>query len=96
MRSTKVTVSNRGYIVLPASLRKEMEIKPGTKMLLKKDKDKLILETVPSFTKKLAGLTAKTIAKTPEDLKAYIDVEREDRNVATLGKMKRNDIGIDT
>jgi AbrB family looped-hinge helix DNA binding protein len=87
MKSTKVTVSNRGYIVLPASLRKEMEIKPGTKMLLKKDKDKLILETVPSFTKKLAGLTAKTIAKTPEDVKAYIDVEREDRNVATLGKI---------
>jgi AbrB family looped-hinge helix DNA binding protein len=79
MESAKVTVSNRGYIVLPASLRKEMEIKPGTKMLLKRDKDKLILETVPSFTKKLAGLTAKTIAKTPDDVNAYIDMEREDK-----------------
>ena len=71
MESAKVTVSNRGYIVLSASLRKEMEIKPGTEMLLKRDKDKIILETVPSFTKKLAGLTAKTIAKTPEDVNAY-------------------------
>lgn len=79
MESAKVTVSNRGYIVLPASLRKEMEIKPGTKMLLKRDKDKLILEAVPSFTKKLAGLTAKTIAKTPDDVNAYIDMEREDK-----------------
>jgi len=34
MESTNVTVSSRGYIVLPASLRKEMNIKAGTKILL--------------------------------------------------------------
>ena len=79
MESIKVTVSNRGYIVLPAFLRKEMEIVPGTKMLIRRDKDKLILEAVPSFTEKLAGLTGQSIADTAEDVDKYIDTEREDR-----------------
>ncbi len=79
MESIKVTVSNRGYIVLPAFLRKEMEIGPGTKMLIRRDKDKLILEAIPSFTEKLAGLTGQSIADTAEDVDKYIDTEREDR-----------------
>jgi len=79
METISVTVSNRGYIVLPASLRKELEIKPGSKMLITLDKDMLILKLVPSFTEKLAGLTKQTIAKTPEDVDAYIDNERAER-----------------
>lgn len=79
MNTATVTVSNRGYIVLPASIRKALEIKPGTKMLISRNKDTLILKTVPSFTEKLAGLTRQTIAKTPADVKAYIDSERKDR-----------------
>ena len=79
METISVTVSNRGYIVLPASLRKELEIKPGSKMLITLDKDTLILKSVPSFTEKLAGLTKQTIAKTPEDVDAYIDTERAER-----------------
>ncbi|MBW1746580.1 MAG: AbrB/MazE/SpoVT family DNA-binding domain-containing protein [Deltaproteobacteria bacterium] len=57
MESTNVTVSSRGYIVLPASLRKEMNIKAGTKILLHKEENKIILQPVTSFTQKLAGLT---------------------------------------
>ncbi len=34
MKSESVTVSKRGYIVLPAHIRKEMDIKPGTKILI--------------------------------------------------------------
>jgi AbrB family looped-hinge helix DNA binding protein len=79
MESITVTVSNRGYIVLPASLRKELEIKPGTRMLISRDRDKLILKAVPSFTEKLAGLTKYSIAKTPEEVDAYIDMQREER-----------------
>ena len=79
MEPIKVTVSNRGYIVLPAFLRKEMEIGPGTKMLIRRDRDKLILETMPSFTEKLAGLTNRSIADTTEDVDVYIDAERADR-----------------
>ena len=79
MEAITVTVSNRGYIVLPASLRKELEIKPGSKMLVSLDKDRLILKTIPSFTEKLTGLTKQAIAKTPEDVDVYIDTERADR-----------------
>ncbi len=79
METVTVTVSSRGYIVLPAVLRRELEIKPGAKMLLSLDKDRLILKTVNSFTEKLAGLTQRTIARTREDVETYINTERADR-----------------
>ena len=79
MEPTSVTVSSRGYIVLPASLRKEMNIKAGTKILLHKEENKIILQPVTSFTQKLAGLTAQSFGRSPEKIKAYIDEERKVR-----------------
>lgn len=79
MEAITVKVSSRGYIVLPAPLRKELEIKPGARMLLSREDDRLILKPVHSFTDKLAGLTKPSIAETPEGVTAFIDAEREDR-----------------
>ena len=79
MESESVTVSKRGYIVLPAHIRKEMNIKPGTRVLIHRDKGRLTLETVPSFTQKLAGLTQKTIGETPESVDSFLDEERKER-----------------
>ena len=79
MESTNVTVSSRGYIVLPASLRKEMNIKAGTKILLHKEENKIILQPVTSFTQKLAGLTAQSFGKTSDEITAYVDEERKMR-----------------
>ena len=79
MKSVNVTVSNRGYIVLPASLRKEMNIKTGTKILLSREENKIILQPVPSFTQKLAGLTGHSLGSSPDEIKAYIDEERKER-----------------
>jgi len=80
MEAITVTVSSRGYIVLPASLRKSLEIMPGGKLLVTREKDTLILRAVPSFTEKLAGLTKPAIARTSEDVDKYIDEERADRS----------------
>ncbi len=80
METMTVTVSNRGYIVLPAALRKKLEIRPGAKMLLRRDNDKIILNAVNSFSDKLAGLTRQRIAKTPDDVDTYINHERADRS----------------
>jgi AbrB family looped-hinge helix DNA binding protein len=79
MKSTTVTVSKRGYIVLPARIRKEMEIRKGMRMLLSRKDDTIILQPVSSFTNKLAGLTAKSIGKTPQEVQDYVDGERADR-----------------
>ena len=79
MEAITVKVSNRGYIVLPAPLRKALEIKPGARMLLSRENDRLILTPVRSFTEKLAGLTKQTIGRTPQDVDAFIDTQREDR-----------------
>ena len=79
MRPERVTVSNRGYIVLPASLRKEMNIKSGTKILLSREENKIILQPVPSFTEKLSGLTARSFGEDADQVKEYIDEERKDR-----------------
>jgi AbrB family looped-hinge helix DNA binding protein len=64
METITVKVSNRGYIVLPAPLRKSLELKPGSKMLLSREEDRLILTPVHSFTERLSGLTKQSIAKT--------------------------------
>ncbi|MDY6906287.1 MAG: AbrB/MazE/SpoVT family DNA-binding domain-containing protein [Thermodesulfobacteriota bacterium] len=79
MKPESVTVSKRGYIVLPAHIRREMNIKPGTRVLINKEKGKLTLETIPSFTQKLDGLTQKTIGETPEAVEAFLDNERNER-----------------
>jgi len=79
MESESVTVSKRGYIVLPAHIRKEMNIKPGTRVLIHREKGRLMLETVPSFTQKLAGVTQKTIGETPESVDAFLDEDRKER-----------------
>jgi AbrB family looped-hinge helix DNA binding protein len=79
MKPISVTVSDRGYVVLPAHLRKEMKITSGSRILINKKKDKLILEIVPSFTKKLSGLTGKTIGNRPENVDEFIDGEWEER-----------------
>lgn len=79
MISERVTVSNRGYIVLPASIRKEMNIKSGTKILLSREENKIILQPVPSFTEKLSGLTAKSFGENADQVREYIDEERKRR-----------------
>lgn len=79
MKPESVTVSKRGYIVLPAHIRKEMNIKPGSKILIHQDQGRLILEAVPSFTQKLSGLTQNTIGNTPESADAFLDEQREER-----------------
>ena len=79
MEAIGVTVSKRGYIVLPAGLRKEMGIKPGTKVIVTRYHDRIVLTPVVSFTERLHGLTAQSFGKTPEDIDQYIDRERSER-----------------
>ncbi len=63
MKSSCVTVSNRGYIVLPAKLRKEMNIKAGSMVLLSREGDRIIMKPVSSFTEKLSGVTKKALER---------------------------------
>jgi AbrB family looped-hinge helix DNA binding protein len=79
MESVGVTISSRGYIVLPAKFRKEMNLNAGTRVLLTKQKDKIILQPVPSFTEKLSGITRQSFGKTPQEVEDNIQKERGDR-----------------
>ena len=79
MTAMSIKVSDRGYIVLPAKIRKEMSIKGGTRMLLIKEEDKIILQPVHSFTEKLSGISSGSFGKTAKDIQEYIDREREDK-----------------
>ena len=79
MIQERLTVSDRGYIILPLHIRKEMNIKPGTKILLSKEDNKLILQPVSSFTEKLAGFTAGSFGKNKDQVGKFINKEREDR-----------------
>ena len=79
MESVGVTISSRGYIVLPAKMRKEMNLHAGTRVLLTKMNDKIILQPVPSFTEKLSGITRQSFGKTPQEVEDNIQKERGDR-----------------
>jgi len=79
MIQERLTVSDRGYIILPLRIRKEMKIKPGTKILLTKEDNKIILQPVSSFTEKLSGLTAGSFGKNKEQVDKFLNKDREDR-----------------
>ena len=79
MESVGVTISNRGYIMLPAKLRKKMNLKAGTRILLTAEDDKIILQPVFSFTEKLSGVTKQSFGKTAKDIERSIQKDREDR-----------------
>ena len=79
METINATVSSRGYIVLPARLRKEMNIKAGTKILLSREDNKIVLQPVNSFTRKLAGVTVQSFGTSADEIEEYIDKEREER-----------------
>ena len=79
MKSSCVRVSTRGYIVLPAKLRKEMNIRAGSRVLLKREGDRIIMKPVSSFTEKLSGISKKSIGKKPKGIEEYIKEERGDR-----------------
>ena len=79
MESIGLKVSKRGYIVLPARIRRQMNIKSGTKILLRREENRIILQPVVSFTDKLAGLTAQKFGKSAEEVQKYINRERKER-----------------
>jgi AbrB family looped-hinge helix DNA binding protein len=79
MKSASVKISKRGYVLLPSSLRKKMEIKTGMRMLITQSDNKIVLQPVPSFTDKLAGVTAKSFGKSVEEVQKHLDEGRKDR-----------------
>jgi AbrB family looped-hinge helix DNA binding protein len=79
MKAIGLTISKRGYIVLPASIRRQMNIKSGTKVLLSKEENRIILQPVVSFTDKLSGLTAGKFGKSAKDVQEFINGERKER-----------------
>ena len=65
--SATVTVSSKGWVVIPAPLRKKINLKPGMKMIVKEVEGKIVLEPQASdrvdlFFGKLAGKESLTQA----------------------------------
>jgi hypothetical protein len=56
-----------------------MNIKGGTKVLLSKEENRIILQPVVSFTEKLSGLTAGKFGKSADDVQRFIDEGRKER-----------------
>jgi AbrB family looped-hinge helix DNA binding protein len=79
MQTKSIKVSSRGYVVLPAKIRKEMNIMSGTQILLTREKDRIILQPVNSFTEELSGLTKGSFGKTASEIERYFERERKSR-----------------
>lgn len=79
MNAIRLKVSSRGYVVLPAKLRKKMKITSGTNMLITTEDDKIILQPLQSFTRKLSGMARGVYGKSRQEIETYIDAERKTR-----------------
>ena len=79
MRQQTIRVADRGYVVIPAKIRRRLKIVKGTRLLLTESDDALILKPVPSFTEGLAGLTGTSFGSTGEHIQAWLDRERGER-----------------
>ena len=79
METRTIRVADRGYLVLPAKLRRKYNIKKGTRLLLREEADEIILKPIPSFTDRLAGLTKGAFGQTGDEIQKWLDREREER-----------------
>jgi len=68
-----VKVSSRGQIVIPESIRKDLQIHEGSKLILIEENGQIVIEKEPEFLKKLMArreksgwksLSEKTLEKT--------------------------------
>jgi AbrB family looped-hinge helix DNA binding protein len=77
MRGQTIRGSDRGYMVIPADVRRRLHIEKGTHLLLTEQDDTMVLRPVTSFTEGLAGLTRGAFGSTPEEVQDYLDRERK-------------------
>lgn len=73
-----VKVTSKRQITLPAAIYKKLGIRPGQKMLLEVQGDKIILSPkTTSYTDLLAGSLKNVYGLTSEEVNNYIRKERE-------------------
>jgi len=76
MAQQTIRVADRGYVVIPAKIRRRLKITKGTRLLVSESDDGLTLKPVPSFTEGLAGLTGKSFGATGAAVQTWLDRER--------------------
>ena len=79
MAQQTIRVADRGYVVIPAKIRRRLKITKGTRLLVSESDDGLILKPVPSFTEGLAGLTGKSFGVTGAQVQSWLDRERGEK-----------------
>ena len=58
-----VTVGEKGQIVIPKKIRKELKIEKGTKLIVSEDKDKITIKPVKLDEKHIMMLLSETSLK---------------------------------
>jgi AbrB family looped-hinge helix DNA binding protein len=69
----EVSVSKKGQITIPAKIRRKLKIEKGTKLAVTEEKDKIIMEKLPSIFD-LAGCGGGKISV--EEVKKMLDEMR--------------------
>jgi len=73
-----VRVGQRGTIVVPADIRRRWGIKKDTRLILREENDRLVLVPLASLTDTLAGAAKGCFGSSPEEVRQWLDRERED------------------
>lgn len=61
------TVTQKGQVTIPVDIREALELFPGKKVVMMKDLDRVVLQSVPDFFALRGSIKPK---RRPEDLKA--------------------------
>ena len=73
---TTTTITSKGQIVIPSRIRKHLKIKPGTRMVMREQGNKIIVEPVnKDYFDQFVG-----ILKSGKDLTAELIKERRKEN----------------
>ena len=58
METQYIQISSKGQVVIPAELREELNLKPGTRLSVQRDGQTLILRPItPEYIRSLVGIT---------------------------------------
>jgi AbrB family looped-hinge helix DNA binding protein len=58
MEPQYIQISSKGQVVIPADVREELNLKPGTRLSLQRDGQTLILRPItPEYIRSLVGIT---------------------------------------
>ena len=77
MERMVVRLSSKGQLVIPKKLRDRLGLKRGSKLLLWREGERIVLLPTNKFGSETKGMAKGTYGKSPKQVERYLKKERE-------------------